>query len=375
MVIKQMNRLKIVLILILTGVLVAGCVSQQPSGVQPTATPTVQPTQAPQTVTLNGAGSTLIYPLMSKWSAEYAKINPNIQISYQSQGSGFGIQQIHANLVDFGASDAPLTEQQYKNFTGILHIPESIGAAAVVYNLPGIPKGLKLTGGVLADIYLGKITKWNDPNITSLNPGIQLPDNNIIVTHRSEGSGTTFVFTDYLSTVSPEWKQKVGKSTSVNWPVGLGGKGSEGVAGLLTQNPYSIGYIELAYATLNNISYAYIKNKAGNFIEPTLETTADAAAGAVPTLPPAGDASWSSVSIVNAPGDNSYPIGTFTYLLVYKDQTDLTKGKALAQFLWWAIHDGQSYSSALQYVPLPPEVVSLDEKTIKLMNYQGQPLV
>ncbi len=316
----------------------------------------------------------MIYPLMSKWSVEYSKINPNIQINYASQGSGFGQQQIHEHLVDFGASDAPLTEQQYNNFTGILHIPESIGAAAVVYNLPGIPKGLKLTGNVLADIYLGKITKWNDPGITSLNPGIQLPDKNIIVTHRSEASGTTFVFTDYLSTVSPEWKQTVGKSTSVNWPVGLGGKGSEGVAGLLTQNPYSIGYIELAYATLNNISYAYIKNKAGNFIEPTLETTADAAAGAAPTLP-AGDASWSSVSIVNAPGNNSYPIGTFTYLLVYKDQTDLTKGKALAQFIWWAVHDGQQYSPGLQYVPLPNAVVSIDEKSIKLMSYNGQPLI
>lgn len=368
-----MNRLKIILILTLAGVLLAGCVSQQPSGVQP-ATPTVQPTKAPETLTLNGAGATFPYPLISKWSSEYNKINPNTQINYQSVGSGAGIKQITAKTVDFGASDAPLTEQEYTNVSGILQIPESIGAVVVAYNLPGVQNGIKLSGDAIADIYLGKITKWNDPRITSLNPGIQFPAKDIIVAHRSDGSGTTFVFTDYLSAVSPDWKSKVGKGKSVNWPTGLGGKGNEGVAGLLSQNPYSIGYIELAYAKLQNIPYAYIKNKAGKFIEPMLETTANAAAGAVPTLP-AGDASWSSVSIVNAPGDNSYPIGSFTYLLVYKNQADPTKGKALAQFLWWAVHDGQSYSSDLQYVPLPNAVVIIDEKTIKLMNHNGQPLI
>jgi phosphate transport system substrate-binding protein len=371
-----MNRLKTILILMLAGVLVAGCVSQQPpvqTTVQPTAT--VQPTKAPETLTLNGAGATFPYPLISKWSSEYSKINPNIQINYQSVGSGAGIQQITAKTVNFGASDAPLSEQVYKNLTGILQIPETIGAVVVAYNLPGIPKGMNLSGDVIADIFLGKITKWNDPRIVSLNPGIQFPAKDIIVAHRSDGSGTTFVFTDYLSSVSPDWKSKVGKGTSVNWPVGLGGKGNEGVAGIINQNTYAIGYVELIYAKLqNNISYAYIKNKAGKFIEPTLETTANAVAGAVTTLP-SGDASWSSVSIVNAPGDNSYPISSFTYLLVYKNQTDLTKGKALAEFLWWAVHDGQSYSSGLQYVPLPKEVVSLNEKTIKLMNYNGQPLI
>ncbi|MCZ7406329.1 MAG: phosphate ABC transporter substrate-binding protein PstS, partial [Candidatus Methanoperedens sp.] len=274
-----------------------------------------------------------------------------------------------------GASDAPLSEQVYKNLTGILQIPETIGAVVVAYNLPGIQKGVNLSGDVIADIFLGKITKWNDPRIVALNPGIQFPAMDIIVAHRSDGSGTTFVFTDYLSSVSPDWKSKVGKGTSVNWPAGLGGKGNEGVAGIINQNTYAIGYVELIYARLqNNISYAYIKNKAGNFIEPTLETTANAVAGAVTTLP-SGDASWSSVSIVNTQGDNSYPISSFTYLLVYKDQTDLTKGKALAEFLWWAVHDGQSYSSGLQYVPLPKEVVSLNEKTIKLMNYKGQPFI
>jgi phosphate ABC transporter phosphate-binding protein len=371
-------KLRIALILILAGVVLAGCVSNQPTNVQtavqPT-TPTVQSTGVQGAITLNGAGATFPYPLISKWSSEYGKINPNIQINYQSVGSGAGIQQITAKTVNFGASDAPLSEQVYKNLTGILQIPETIGAVVVAYNLPGIPKGVNLSGDVIADIFLGKITKWNDPRIVSLNPGIQFPAKDIIVAHRSDGSGTTFVFTDYLSTVSPDWKSKVGKGTSVNWPVGLGGKGNEGVAGLLNQNPYAIGYVELIYAKLQgNISYAYIKNKAGNFIEPTLETTANAVAGAAQTLP-AGDASWSSVSIVNASGDNSYPISSFTYLLVYKDQTDMTKGKALAEFLWWAVHDGQSYSSDLQYVPLPNAVVSLDEKTIKLMNYNGQPLI
>ena len=369
-----MNRLKLILILVLAGVLLAGCVSQQPP-VQPTATPTVQPTQAPATITLTGAGATFPYPLISKWSSEYNKINPNIQINYQSVGSGAGIQQISAKTVNFGASDAPLTEQVYGNLTGILHIPETIGAVVLAYNLPGVPSGVNLSGDVVADIFLGKITKWNDPRIVALNPGIQFPAKDILTAHRSDGSGTTFVFTDYLSKVSPDWKSKVGKGTSVNWPGGLGGKGNEGVAGILRQNTYSIGYVELIYAKLQgNISYADINNQAGNFIEPTLETTSNAVAGAAQTLP-AGDASWSSVSITNAPGDNSYPISSFTYLLVYKDQTDPTQGKALAQFIWWAVHDGQSYSSDLQYVPLPNAVVSLDEKTIKLMNYNGQPLI
>ncbi len=367
-----MSRKKIVIILLLAGVLLAGCVSKQPAQLQPIKSE--QPTRASETVTLNGAGATFPYPLISKWSSEYNRIKPNVQVNYQSVGSGAGIQQIAVRTVDFGASDAPLSQQEYANVSGILQIPESIGAVIVAYNLPGIQKGINLSADVVANIFLGKITKWNDPSIVSINPGIQFPTNDIIVAHRSDGSGTTFVFTDYLSAVSPDWKSKVGKGKSVNWPGGLGGKGNEGVSGLLSQNPYSIGYIELAYAKLNNIPYANIKNKAGNYIEPTLETIANAAASAVPTLP-AGDASWSSVSIVDAPGDNSYPIGSFTYLLAYKDQTDKTKGKELAEFLWWVVHDGQKYSSDLLYVPLPDEVVSLNEKTIKLMNYIGQPLI
>lgn len=370
-----MKRLKTIIILILAGVLVAGCVTEQPAGDQ-SAQPTAkeQQTKAAGTVTLNGAGATFPYPLLFKWSSEYNKINPGAQINYQSVGSGAGIKQITARTVDFGASDAPLSDQEYANVPGLLQIPESIGAVVVAYNLPGIQKGVKLSGDVVADIFLGKITKWNDPGIVSLNPGIQFPEKDIIVAHRSDGSGTTFVFTDYLSAVSPDWKSKAGKGKSVNWPVGLGGKGNEGVSGLLTQNLYTIGYIELAYARLQNIPYAYIKNKAGNFIEPTLETIANAAAVAVLSLP-AGDASWAEVSIVDAEGNNSYPISSFTYLLVYKDQADQTKGKILAEFLWWAVHDGQKYSPELLYVPLPTEVINLNEKTIKLMNYNGQILI
>lgn len=363
-------KLKIVIILIMAVVLLSGCVSKQPA--EPATN--VQATKTPESVTLNGAGATFPYPLISKWSSEYNKINPEAQINYQSVGSGAGIKQITARTVDFGTSDAPLSDQEYASVSGLLQIPESIGAVVVAYNLPGIQKGVKLSGDVISDIFLGKIKKWNDPKIVSLNPGIQFPDKDIIVAHRSDGSGTTFVFTDYLSAVSQDWRSKVGKGKSVNWPVGLGGKGNEGVSGLLNQNPYTIGYIELAYAKLQNIPYASIRNKAGNFIEPTLETTANAAAGAVPNLP-AGDASWSSVSIVDAKGNDSYPIGSFTYLLVYKDQTDQTKGKMLAEFLWWAVHDGQKYSSELLYVPLPNEVISLNEKTIKLINYNGQPLI
>jgi len=367
-VIKKM-KLKIAAILIMVAVILSGCVKQP---AEPTTS--VQPIKALERVTLNGAGATFPYPLISKWSSEYNKINPNVQINYQSVGSGAGIKQIGAGTVDFGASDAPLSENEYADISGILQIPESIGAVVVAYNLPGIQKGVKLSGDVISEIFLGKITKWNDPKIVSLNPGIQFPEKDIIVAHRSDGSGTTFVFTDYLSAVSPDWKSKVGKGKSVNWPVGLGGKGNEGVSGLLNQNSYTIGYIELAYAKLQNIPYASIKNKAGNFIEPTLETTASAAAGTASTLP-AGDASWSSVSIVDTNGNNSYPIASFTYLLVYKDQIDQIKGKMLAEFFWWAVHDGQKYSSELLYVPLPNEIINLNEKTIKLMNYKGQLLI
>jgi phosphate transport system substrate-binding protein len=240
--------------------------------------------------------------------------------------------------------------------------------------VPGLPSGLKLSGDVIADIYLGKITKWNDPRIASLNEGVQLPDKDIIIVRRSDGSGTTFIFSDYLSTVSQDWAVKVGKGTSLNWPLGIGGKGNEGVASIISQNPYSIGYVELAYAKIQRLPYAHVKNQAGNFVEPSIETIQAAASGAVPKLPK-GSESWAKVSIVNAPGANSYPLSSFTYILIYKDQQDREKGKALAEFLWWAIHEGQNYSSELHYVPLPIEVVKLNEETIKLMNYKNETFI
>ncbi|WP_456474882.1 phosphate ABC transporter substrate-binding protein PstS [Candidatus Pyrohabitans sp.] len=361
-----MNRL--VLVPVIAILLFAGCTG---SGGKATA--------GAEEITINGAGASFPYPLISKWSYEYHKLNPSIKINYQSIGSGGGIKQTMAKTVDFGASDAPLKEKEYAKMEGILHIPETIGAVVVVYNIPGIESGLKLSGDVIADIFLGRITKWNDPRIAELNPGIDLPDKGIIVAHRSDGSGTTFVFSDYLSAVSEDWKEKVGKGKSLNWPLGLGGKGNEGVAGLVKQNPYSIGYVELAYAIENRITYAHIKNREGKFIEPSIDSVAAAATGAVPTLP-RGDESWTTVTIVNSPGENAYPISSFTYLLVYRDLAVIpgmteAKAKALVEFLWWVIHDGQRYAPGLHYATLPEEVVKLNEETIKLITYRGKSLL
>jgi phosphate ABC transporter phosphate-binding protein len=332
---------------------------------------TSKPNEPGQPVTLNGAGASFPYPLIDKWRFEYTSLKPHVTVNYQSIGSGGGIKAITDKTVEFGASDAPLTDETFKGLPGILHIPETIGAVAVVYNVPNVTSGLKLTGEALSQIYLGKITKWNDQKITSLNPGVQLPDKEILIVHRSDGSGTTFVFTDYLSNVSQEWATEVGKGTSVSWPVGVGGKGNEGVAGAVKQNQFSIGYVELAYAKKETMTYALIQNREGKFIEPTLETTRAAATSAAPILPK-GDQSWSKVTIVNPSGSDSYPIASFTYLLVYKDQVDQMKGKALVDFLWWVIHDGQKYAPSLDYVPLPDEVVKLNEETLKLVNHKGQ---
>ncbi len=329
-------------------------------------------------ITINGAGASFPYPLISKWSYEYYKLK-GVKINYQSIGSGGGIKQTMAKTVDFGASDAPLKEEEYRRMPGILHIPETLGAVVVVYNLPGIEQKLRLSGEAVADIFMGKITRWNDPKIAELNPGVELPDEQIVVVHRSDGSGTTFVFSDYLSTVSSEWREKVGKGKALSWPIGLGGKGNEGVAGLVKQNPYSIGYVELAYAIQNRLNYALIKNREGKFVEPSIESVSAAAAGAVATLPK-GDESWAEVSIVNAPGENAYPISSFSYLLVYRELSVIpgmteAKAKALVDFLWWAVHDGQRYAPDLHYAPLPEEVVKLNEETIKLITYQGKPLL
>jgi len=307
---------------------------------------------------INGAGATFPYPIYSKWFDLYSQAHPQVQFNYQSIGSGGGIKQITAKTVDFGASDGPMTQDQLNEAPGrIYHIPMVMGAVAVTYNVEGVLKGLKLSPDVLADIFLGKITSWNDGRIVSDNPGVNLPNASIVVVHRSDGSGTSYIFTDYLSSVSGQWKGKVGKATSVNWPVGLGGKGNEGVAGLVKQTGGSIGYVELAYAVHNNMPYADIKNQSGAFITPGIESTSKAAEG----VPMPDDF---RVSVVNSPNPQAYPIAGFTWLLIYKDMDDHVKGQAIVDFIKWAIRDGQAYTKDLLYAPLPAEVVDLIERKL-----------
>jgi len=331
-------------------------------------------------VTINGAGATFPFPLIDTWRVDYKNVKPNININYQSIGSGGGVKQFTEKTVDFGATDAPLSASEHQNASGAVHIPETIGSVVAAYNIPGIPnKGLKLTGPSLADIFLGKITKWNDPKIQSLNPDLSLPAADIIVVHRSDGSGTTYVWTDYLSNVSAAWNQQIGKGKSVQWPVGIGGPGNEGVANAIRGSPNTIGYVELAYALTTKMSYAYLQNQAGNFVEPTLDSTKAAVAEIAANLPK-GDASWEHVSVVNAPGSNSYPVASFSYLLLFKDlsinpRIDQTKAKALVDFISWAITAGQQSAGALGYVPLPDEVVKLNQDTLKSLTFHGNPLI
>jgi phosphate transport system substrate-binding protein len=328
----------------------------------------VQPAAA-QTL-INGAGATFPYPIYSKWFDEYAKIDPEVRFNYQSIGSGGGIKQVSSRTVDFGASDGPMTDEQLKQAPAeLLHVPTVLGAVVATYNLPGSPK-LKFTPDVLADIFLGKITKWTDPRITAANAGVSLPDQAILVVHRSDGSGTTYIWVDYLSKVSPEWQKKVGKGTSVNWPVGLGGKGNEGVSGQVKSTPGALGYVELAYAVKNKLPVASVKNAAGKFVEPTIQTTTAAAAGVAKDMP-----ADFRVSLTNPPGDEAYPIASFTWLLVYKEQPSELKGRALVKFLWWMSHEGQRYADDLLYAPLPTPVVKQIEARIKEITYQGKPLV
>lgn len=326
------------------------------------------PAQAQTLIT--GAGATFPYPIYSKWFDEYTKVDPEVRFNYQSIGSGGGIKQVSARTVDFGASDGPMTDEQLKQAPGeLLHIPTVVGAVVATYNLPGAPK-LKFTGDVLADIFLGKITKWNDSRITALNAGASMPDQPIVVVHRSDGSGTTYIWVDYLSKVSPGWQQKVGKGTSVNWPVGLGGKGNEGVSGQVKNQPGALGYVELAYAVKNKLPVASIKNVVGNFVEPTIASTTAAAAGAARSMP-----DDFRVSLTNPPGDEAYPIASFTWLLVYRDQPNEVKGRALVKFLWWMSHEGQKYADDLLYAPLPSPVVKQIEAKIKQITYQGKALL
>ena len=330
-------------------------------------------------ITINGAGATFPFPLIDTWRVDYKSIKPNVNINYQSIGSGGGVKQFIEKTVDFGATDAPLTASEVQRAPGAVHIPETIGSVVVAYNIPSMPnKGLKLTGPVLADIFLGKITKWNDPKIQSLNPGVSLPGEDIIVVHRSDGSGTTYVWTDYLSNISTAWNEQIGRGKSVQWPTGIGGPGNEGVANAIRGSPNTIGYVELAYALTTQMPYAYLGNQAGKFIEPTLESTRAAVAATAPTLPK-GDASWEHISVVNAPGAESYPVASFSYLILFKELStnpsiDQAKAKALVDFMSWAITDGQQSADDLSYVPLPAEVVKLNQETLKSLTFQGKPL-
>lgn len=309
---------------------------------------------------INGAGATFPYPIYSKWFDEYHKMKPDVQFNYQSIGSGGGIRQISQKTVDFGATDGPMSDDQLKSAPApLMHFPTVMGGVVPIYNIEGVTSALNFTQRAIAGIFLGTITKWNDPEIQKANPDVKLPGAPIVVVHRSDGSGTSYCWTDFLNKVSSEWNAKVGKGTSVNWPVGLGGKGNEGVAGLVKQTPNSIGYVELIYAKHNNISYGAMQNKAGKFVLCTLESVTAAAAAAAKSMP--GDF---RVSITNAPGDDAYPASTFTWLLVYKIQENKQKGQNLVDFLNWMLTDGQKFTQDLGYAPLPDSVIAQEKAAI-----------
>jgi phosphate transport system substrate-binding protein len=308
-----------------------------------------------QTLKINGAGATFPNPIYSKWFSEYNKLHSNIEINYQSIGSGGGIRQVQAQTVFFGATDGPMTPEQMQGAPGkILHFPTVLGAVVPVYNLANV-KELKFTGPVLADIFLGKVTKWNDAAIAKLNPGVSLPATDITVAHRADGSGTTYIWVDYLSKVSPEWKSKVGVNTSVNWPTGVGGRGNEGVSGLVSQTPGAIGYVELIYALQNKISYGTVQNMAGEFTKASVQSVTAAAAAAAAQMP-----ADFRVSITNAPGKGVYPISSFTWLLLYENPKNKQQSAAMVDFMKWALTDGQKYCADLGYAPLPDAVVKLE---------------
>ena len=321
-------------------------------------------------IKLQGAGATFPNPLYQKWVSEYGKLHPNIHIDYQSIGSGGGIKQTQEQTIDFGASDAPMSDADLKAAPGaILHIPTVLGAVVVTYNVASITQPLHFSPEVIADIFLGKIKKWDDQHIKQDNPGVTLPAADITVVHRAESSGTTFVFTDYLSKVSPEWKSTVGADKQPKWPVGQGGKGNEGVTGQIKQQPNTIGYVELAYAAPNKLPVALVKNASGKFVEPSIDAVTAAAASASAQTP-----EDLRVSITNAAGESVYPISSYTYILAYKEQKDGGKGKALVDFLWWAIHDGEQFAKDLQYAPLPPEIVKRAEAKVSSITSGGKPL-
>jgi phosphate transport system substrate-binding protein len=309
-----------------------------------------------QTVQINGAGATFPNVIYSKWFDEYNKLHPNVRINYQSLGSGAGIQQVISQTVFFGATDGPMNNDQLQNAPGkIFHFPTVLGADVPVYNLAGVNTELKFTGPLLADIFLGKITKWNDPAIAKVNAGVSLPATDITVVHRSDASGTTYIWADYLAKVSPEWKMKVGVGNAVNWPTGIGGKGNEGVAGLVKQTPCSIGYVELIYATQNKISYGAVQNMGGDFVKASVDSVTAAAAEAVAKMPPDF-----RVSITNAPGKSAYPVSSFTWMLLYESPKDKARAKVMVEFMKWALTDGQKFAPMLGFAPLPDAVVKLE---------------
>jgi len=310
---------------------------------------------------INGAGATFPYPIYSKWFDEYNKLHPDVRVNYQSQGSGAGIRQLTNETVFFGASDGPMTDEQLKAAPGkILHFPTVLGADVPVYNIPNTTSGLKFSGPLLADIFLGKISKWNDPAIVTLNPGTALPAMDITVVHRSDASGTTYIWVDYLSKVSAEWKSRVGTATAVNWPIGIGGKGNEGVAGLVSQIPGSIGYVELIYAMQNKMDYGAVQNAAGTFVTASVPSVTAAAAAAAGQMP-----ADFRISITNPPGADAYPISSFTWLLLYEDPKNKEHSRVMVDFLKWALTDGQTFANQLGYAPLPAELVRLELESLQ----------
>ena len=319
-----------------------------------------------QKIQIIGGGATFPYPIYSKWFSEYNKLHPEVEINYQSQGSGFGIQQLTKRTVFFGASDGPMTQDQLLAAPGkVLHFPTVLGAVVPIYNIPGVSQELKFTGPVLADIFLGKITKWNDDAIAKLNPGVNLPGNDIVVVHRSDGSGTTYIWVDYLSKVSPEWKKRVGVAGSVNWPTGVGAKGNENVSSQVVQVPNAVGYVELIYALHNKINYGTVQNMNGKFVKASVESVTAAANSAAKQMP-----SDFRVSITNAPGDDVYPISSFTWLLLYENAPDKPKAKVMVDFLKWALTDGQKYAADLGYAPLPKNVIDMEMKALPQIKTQ-----
>jgi len=349
--VRTLRGMKLKSLLILVSIALAAC--------QPSETKTSS--SAPATsgpITINGAGATFPNPIYSKWFDEYQKSHPDIRINYQSIGSGGGIKQLSAQTVFFGASDGPMTDAQLQSAPGaILHFPTVLGGVVPVYNVTGVTQALRFNGAVLADIYLGKITKWNDAAIAAINPGVKLPADDIAVVHRSDGSGTTYIFCDFLSKISQDYKQKIGVSTAVNWPVGVGAKGNEGVSGLVRQTPGSIGYVELIYALQNKMAYGSVQNKAGQFVTASLDSVTAAAAGA--EMP-----DDFRVSITNADGANAYPIASFTWLLLYQHPKDAARGKAMVDFLKWALTDGQKFAPSLGYAPLPQPVIAKEMQAL-----------